>query len=257
MDPRFATLYSYNANLTISRELGANFVLSAGYLYTSGSHLPVYRNINLVPTGATLADARPIFSTTSRVYPGVANVLSAESVGKSNYNGLNLMLQKRFSKGYELIATYTWSHAIDDAPEQNNIDSGAAFLSDPTEPPARPRELPDGQAPSFNMTGVFLPEVHIANHAANYLANHNRLSLGVVASSGDLFNIGSNLNLNGDPTDPAGVPASGLCRTEHGRAANQFELFARYSRLFPITERKNFEFLAESTNLLNRMNPIA
>ena len=256
VDPRFATLYSYNANLTISRELGANFVLSAGYLYTSGTHLPVYRNINLVPTGATLADARPIFSTTARIYPGVANVLSAESVGKSNYNGLNLTLQKRFSKGYELIATYTWSHAIDDAPEQNNIDSGAAFLSDPLNRRRdRGNSLTDKRH-SFNMTGVFQPEFHIVNHASNYLANHNRLSLGVVASSGDLFNIGSNMTLNGDPTDPAAYQRPAYVGRNTVRAANQFELFARYSRLFPITERKNFEFLAESTNLLNRMNPI-
>jgi hypothetical protein len=257
VDPRFATLYSYNANLTISRELGANFVLSAGYLYTSGTHLPVYRNINLVPTGATLADARPIFSTTARIYPGVANVLSAESVGKSNYNGLNLTLQKRLSKGYELIATYTWSHAIDDAPEQNNIDSGAAFLSDPLNRRRdRGNSLTDKRH-SFNMTGVFLPEFHIVNHAANYLANHNRLSLGAVASSGDLFNIGSNMTLNGDPTEPAAYQRPAYVGRNTVRAANQFELFARYSRLFPITERKNFEFLAESTNLLNRMNPIA
>jgi hypothetical protein len=108
VDPRFATLYSYNANLTVSREIGRDFVASIGYLYTSGTHLPVYRNINLVPTGALLADGRPIFSTAARVYPGLSNILSAESVGKSVYNGLNLTLQKRLSKGYELIATYTW-----------------------------------------------------------------------------------------------------------------------------------------------------
>jgi len=31
-----------------------------------------------------------------------------------------------------LFGTYTWSHALDNAPEQNNIDSGAFYLSDPT-----------------------------------------------------------------------------------------------------------------------------
>jgi hypothetical protein len=256
VDPRFASLYSYNANLTVSRELGADFVLSAGYLYTQGTHLPVYRNINLVPTSATLADGRPIFSTTARVYPGLANILSAESVGKSNYNGLNVTLQKRWSHGYELIATYTWSHAIDDAPEQNNIDSGAAFLSDPTNRQRdRGNSLTDKRH-SFNMTGVLRPEFKMANHAANYLVNNNRLSWGVVAASGDLFNIGSNLTLNGDPTDPAAYQRPAYVGRNTVRAANQFELFARYSRLFPITERKQFEFLAESTNLFNRMNPI-
>jgi hypothetical protein len=256
VDPKFATLYSYNANLTVSREIGRDFVASVGYLYTSGTHLPVYRNINLVPTGALLADARPIFSTTARVYPGLANILSAESVGKSVYNGLNLTLTKRLSKGYELISTYTWSHAIDDAPEQNNIDSGAAFLSDPTNRKRdRGNSLTDKRH-TFNMTGVFMPEFGIKNHTGHYLANHNRLSVGAVASSGDLFNLGSNATLNGDPTETAAYQRPAYVGRNTIRAANQVELFARYSRMFPITERKSLEFLAESTNLTNRMNPI-
>ncbi len=256
VDPNFATLYSYNANLTISRELGANFVGSIGYLFTAGTHLPVYRNLNLVPSGNFLADGRPIFSTTARVYTGLANILSAESVGKSSYNGLNLTLQKRLSKGYELIATYTWSHAIDDAPEQNNIDSGANFLSDPANRRRdRGNSLTDKRH-SFNMTGVFMPEFHAAGHAANYLLNHNRLSVGAVAASGDLFNLGSNLVLNADPTEPGAFQRPAYVGRNTIRAAAPFELFARYSRLFPVTERKSFEFMAESTNLFNTMNPI-
>jgi hypothetical protein len=35
------------------------------------------------------------------------------------------------------------------------------------------------------------------------------------------------------------------------------EINARYSRLFPITEKKSVEFLAETTNLGNRLNVIA
>jgi TonB dependent receptor len=66
---------------------------------TKGTHLPVYRNINLVPSGFSLADGRPIFSSTARVYPGFANILSAESVGNSEYNGMNLSLRKRFAHG--------------------------------------------------------------------------------------------------------------------------------------------------------------
>jgi hypothetical protein len=131
VDPNFANLYSGNANVSISRQLTTDMSLAATYLFTRGNRLPVFRNINLVPNGATLADGRPIFGS-SRVFPGFGNILSAESVGQSVYNGLNVMLTKRFSHGFELFGTYTWSHAIDDAPEQNNIDSGNFVLSDPT-----------------------------------------------------------------------------------------------------------------------------
>ena len=37
------------------------------------------------------------------------------SNGTSNYNGLTANLRKRFSKNYEFLASYTWSHAIDDS----------------------------------------------------------------------------------------------------------------------------------------------
>ena len=37
------------------------------------------------------------------------------SNGTSNYNGLTANLRKRFSHHYEFLASYTWSHAIDDS----------------------------------------------------------------------------------------------------------------------------------------------
>src|SRR5208282_3142336 len=37
------------------------------------------------------------------------------SNGSSVYNGLTANLRKRFSKHYEFLASYTWSHAIDDS----------------------------------------------------------------------------------------------------------------------------------------------
>ncbi len=88
-----------------------------------------------------LADGRPIFGT-ARYYAGFGNITSAESVGTSNYNGLNVTLRKQLARGYELFATYTWSHAIDDAPEQNNIDAGVEPAQRPHQPPPRPRPIP-------------------------------------------------------------------------------------------------------------------
>ena len=40
ISPNFATLYSFNANFSISQEIGAGFVATASYLYTKGTHLP-------------------------------------------------------------------------------------------------------------------------------------------------------------------------------------------------------------------------
>jgi hypothetical protein len=53
--------------------------------------------------------------------------------GTSNYNGLSVNLRKRFSERYEFLASYTWSHAIDDSTDvvstsdapQNNFNANA------------------------------------------------------------------------------------------------------------------------------------
>jgi hypothetical protein len=213
----------------------------------------VYRNINVVPGGTFLADGRPIFGT-ARYYAGFGNITSAESVGTSSYNGLNLTLRKQLTHGYEVFGTYTWSHAIDDAPEQNNIDAGSNLLSDPTN---RRRDRADSLTDKrhvFNMTSVLMPEFKSDNKALNYLANHNRLSIAIVASSGDLFNMGSNKVLNGDSTEGAGFQRPLFVGRDTIRAGWAAEINARYSRMFPVTEKKSVEFLAETTNLGNRLN---
>jgi hypothetical protein len=255
ISPNFATLYSYNANFSITREIGAGFVATASYLYTKGTHLPIYVDINLVPSGNFLADGRPIYSSTARVYTDFGNILSAESVGDSNYNALNLTLEKRWSRGFELFATYTWAHAIDDAPEQNTIDSAnTETLSDPSNRRRDRGNSPTDRPHVFNMTGVFMPKVHSSSKIARYLLNLNRLSVGLVASSGDVFNIGSNQILNGDSSAAPAYQRPLFVGRNTLRGPATFELNARYSRLFALTERKNLEFLAESTNITNTLN---
>jgi hypothetical protein len=253
VSPDFATLYSYNASVSISREIARNLVASASYLYTKGTRLPVYRNLNVVPSGAYLADGRPIFSTTARVYPGFNNILSAESAGNSNYNGLNVTIEKRWGRIGQLFGTYTWSHAIDDAPEQNNIDS-TAFLSDSTN---RHRDRADSLTDKrhvFNMTAVFQPEFRAENRWANRLLNGNMFALTVQAASGDLFNIGSNRVLNLDSSEPAAYQRPLFIGRNTLRGPAIFELNARYSRFFPISDRYKLEVFAETTNLPNRLN---
>jgi hypothetical protein len=80
------------------------------------------------------------------------------------------------------------------------------------------------------------------------------LSFSVVASSGDLFNMGSNRVLNGDTTEGAAYQRPLFVGRNTIRAGYAAEINARYSRLFPVTESKSIEFLAETTNLGNRLN---
>ena len=141
----------------------------------------------------------------------------------------------------EFNGTYTYSHAIDDAPEQNNIDSGAFFLSDPLNRRRdRGNSLTDRRH-AFN--GNLVQEF-----------KGFRLSTIFTAQSGDVFNLGSNRNLNGDGTAgtafqrPLGIGRNTL------RAPAVYELNARFGRTFRIRERARIEAFAESTNVLNHDN---
>ncbi|MDQ2901873.1 MAG: hypothetical protein M3Y07_19050, partial [Acidobacteriota bacterium] len=181
--PNFRTLYATNANFQVTREIATNLGISATYLYTKGTHLPVYRNLNLIPSGEFLADGRPTFGA-GRVYPQFNNVLVAESVGNSNYNGLNVTLTRRFTRGYEFFATYTWSHSIDDAPEQNVIDSSALLPSDPTNRRRDRGNSITDRRHAFTASGVLNPQFSIGSRPLNWLVNHNNLSFIMQALNG-------------------------------------------------------------------------
>ena len=248
----FATLYSVNGNVSVSRELGKSAGITATYLYTRGNRLPVWRNANLIPNGTFLADGRPVFGA-GRYNPAFNNIFLAESVGQSTYNGLSLAFQKRLSHGLDTFATWTWSHSIDDAPEQNNIDSASAYLEDLTNRRRdRANSLTDRRH-AFNGNVVYTTSSSAASKPLAYLLGHNRLALVLNMQSGENFNEGSNRNLNGDPTGNAFQRPLFVGRNTIVAPAT-YELNVRYSRIFPIGERWKAEFFAESTNLLNHTN---
>jgi len=249
----FANLYSLNGNVSISRDFGHSAGFTATYLFTRGNRLPVWRNTNLIPSGAFLADGRPIFSPTLRINPAFNNIFLAESVGQSTYSGLNLLFTKRFAKGLDAFASWTWSHAIDDAPEQNNIDSASAYLEDSTNRHRdRGNSLTDRRH-AFNANMVWNPTSSASSRPLRYLLSNNRVALLLNMQTGENFNLGSNRNLNNDTTGNAFQRPVFIGRNTILAPAT-YELNVRYSRIFPIKERWKPEFFFESTNLLNHTN---
>ena len=147
VSPDFATLYSINANFSITREITQLDVDHCAAIST-----PRATACRCTATSTWCRAARSWRtagrSSARRAYfPRFGNIISAESVGHSTYNGAESdAAQADCRAGTKCYATYTWSHAIDDAPEQNNIDSGAFLLADSDQPPPRPRRFADRQA---------------------------------------------------------------------------------------------------------------
>jgi hypothetical protein len=258
LSPDFANLYAFNTNVQITRQLSKDAALSVGFLHTKGTRLPVARNINYIQVVSTLADGRPVFSTAdtaaARLYPQFNNVYVDESVGNSNYNAMTVTLNKRFAHDFQMQVNYAWSHAIDDAPEENVLDSGAGIaISDPTD-----RERDKGNSPTdrrhiLTLNGIWDPTFHSSNAFCNALLNNNQLGFFFNAASGDIFNIVSNANLLGF------AEASRVSRpnfvgrdTFRGQRIGQVDL--QYRRFIPIHERLKGELIAEASNLFNHTN---
>lgn len=250
----FATLYSTNANLQIERALTENLGLTLSYVFSKGTRIPVQRNINPINPIRTLADGRPVFDTAvspqTRLLPDFDNVFLAESVGNSNYNGFTAQLVKRFSRGYQFTVSYTWSHAIDDAPEVNVLDSNLQ-LSDPTN-----RRRDRGNALSdrrhiFYASSVLAPKLTLENRFLNALLNDNQFAFILSADSGDTFNIVANRDLNNDRISTDRPLFIGRNTVD---GPNSFNWDVRYSRFFRVSERTNVEAFAEFTNITNHPN---
>jgi hypothetical protein len=113
-------------NLNVQRELGGNMVVEVGYLGTLGHKFtfPGSRSINQVPqdkiTTGNVQRLRP--------FPQFTNVtIHSQTIGNSNYHGMNIKFEKRMSRGIQFTTNYTWSKAIDDVTSRNEIGGSGAF----------------------------------------------------------------------------------------------------------------------------------
>ncbi len=104
--------YAQSWNFNLQQAVATNLSFSAGYYATKGTNLNIVRNYNQPINGV-----RPYqrLSSTSPISAGLplGNILVQESVGNSSYNALWLTATKRFSRGLQFNASYTWSKSID------------------------------------------------------------------------------------------------------------------------------------------------
>ncbi|MCL4852012.1 MAG: hypothetical protein KJZ78_11615, partial [Bryobacteraceae bacterium] len=109
---------------------------------------------------------------------------------------------------------------------------------------------------AFNGNLVYTPVLQSGNRALQYLVNGNRIAVIATIQSGDVFNMGSNRVLNGDPSTSSAFQRPLFIGRNTLRAPRTSEFNVRYARLVPLGERMKLEFIAESTNVFNRTNVV-
>jgi len=124
MDPKFATPYAFQYDFQVQYQIAKDWVADAAYVGSQGRKLEDRRDINpgLYSTTATTANDfnRGPYNLNNpqdaafggAVFGGITDQLTDAN---SNYNSLQLSLEKRTSHGLTLTNSYTYAHCIDDA----------------------------------------------------------------------------------------------------------------------------------------------
>lgn len=138
--------------VNVQRELPAQWLLEFGYVGNHGYNIPTDEELNGIPaqylstsrvrdqgvidllsapvtnpfvgllptgfTGSTVARSQLL-----RPFPQFNNVPTNGSEGSSEYNSAQVTLEKRFSKGYAILGTYTLSRATERVSRLNTTDT--------------------------------------------------------------------------------------------------------------------------------------
>ena len=253
--PNFRNAYTINTSVQITRALTTNDSLTVGYVNTGARELTYLRNLNLVNPVGVLLDGRPIYSTTqsaaTRLDPRFNNITLQDVGAVTDYNAMIVNFQHRIARGFQISASYTWSHSISDAPDANSFEQ-SVFIEDNTN---RRRDRGNSlvnRPSALTLSAYLAPHVTSGNKAWNWLANNNELALLGNFSSGDEQNITTSTSLNKDPKATQRPLFIGR-DTVRGPNISQFD--ARYTRtFFTLWERVKPKFIAEVNNLFNREN---
>ena len=111
---------SYNWNLTYEREVGFNTALIVSYVGRRGLHGQREKNINQLPIG-TLQKYPGVNANALRPYQGFGPIRETFNDANSMYNGLQLEVTRRFSKGLSYGFAYTLSKCYDDGSAQRDV----------------------------------------------------------------------------------------------------------------------------------------
>ena len=104
-NPSMAVPVVYHWSFSLQQQVGS-FLVDTNYVGTKGTHLSVTYNINQAYAGGTPTAAR-------RPFQGFSDMTFTDSMGNSDYNSLQMRVQRRYSNGISLLAAYTWSKSID------------------------------------------------------------------------------------------------------------------------------------------------
>ena len=152
---------NYNYTLGIQQDIGFKTVVEVMYVGSQSRHLGERRNINQVPDNAHFIDLNPFgpncainvnagctrnpFTNTNingthitgviadnflRQYKGYGDINVTTWSGNSNYNALQVQVNRRYTRGFQFGVAYTYSKTLDYAnDDSSDVNNGRPYKS--------------------------------------------------------------------------------------------------------------------------------
>ena len=277
--PNYKLPVSYEWNATLEQSLGSNTAFSLAYVGSTGHSLQSTEQYIFAQPGTPGVPVSSNFS-------GLAVI---GNLGKSAYHSLQAQIHSRFTKQFELLTSYTWSHGVD-----NGSNDAVQFIPSGIANPSINRGDSDydvrnsvSEALTYTIPSVNwhnpLSQV-LKNWAINNLLSvHSSLPFDVnsqnitYSTNGGYYTLradtvpeqpqwlyakylngylvpgGKYLNVNAFVNPPANA-AQGDLRRNSLRAFNFWQLDFGVHRQFPIKDSLGVQFRAEMFNILNHPN---
>jgi outer membrane receptor protein involved in Fe transport len=255
--------YVQQGSLGLEVLASKDLTVSASYIFSKGTHLQQIRDVNLgntVSKTIAVADTGALLSYRAferpRPISDFNRILVFNSDANSIFHGLAIQLNKRFSRNWQALSSYTLSKVIDNNPNVFALNPGAGnpdLVQDPMAPRLDRGPGGDDQRHRFTFAGVWTPSYgKVLPWAGRAVLQGWEISGILTVQSGRPYSGLINFDLNNDGD-------FGTDRTpELGR--NTFYMPAtvyldpRLTRNISIVERAKLHITVEGFNVLNHTN---
>jgi hypothetical protein len=268
-DPHLRLPYTLQWNVAVEQALGANQALTFNYVGAGGRELL----FSLFSAPAQLPQY------------GLFGLYLTTNGATSEYNSLQVQFQRRLSHGFQALASYTWSHSIDDASanfqDMNVLRGNSDFDVRNNFQAALTYQVPSGYANSVAravlehwgldarisarsalpidiIDGIsFLPNGAFANLRPDVVPGQpiyvNSIPCASDPSQSCVPPGGRAVNINAF-APPAPTEANGNSPRNFVRGFGAWQTDLALRRDFPLHERLKLQFRAEAFNLFNHPN---
>jgi hypothetical protein len=122
--PRYEDPYSHQWHVEVQRQLTPTTLVSVAYVGSRTYRLPYSGFANAARQASPNGTPSAVIDAL-RLMPWVSAGLNyTTNQGKANYNALQARFQRRFSKGWSTLLSYTWSKSIDTSSGYFNVENG-------------------------------------------------------------------------------------------------------------------------------------